>query len=70
MKALILVLALTFSSLHACVTYNPSTHTYIVDNYGLVDINGRKHKTPKPIIDSAASRDRSKEKCKEKKEKK
>lgn len=63
---LIAIAICTVSSLQACVTYNPSTGTYVVDNYGFVDMNAKKHKKFNPTIDSAPSRDRSKKIAKKK----
>ncbi len=67
MKTLILAAIFTFSGLQACVTYNPSTNTYVVDSYGAIDIDAHRSKKPiKPVIDSAQFRNRSKVTCKHK----
>jgi hypothetical protein len=58
---LFLLFTTLFSSLQACVTYNPTSGTYTVDAYGVTELSARKPKKPIPIDndESGASRDRS-----------
>lgn len=68
MKKLALIIAISaITSAQACVNYNPSKGTYTVDAQGCVDKDrkyvGNHH-------ESGASRDRSKESHKEKKDRK
>ena len=61
LSAFIFFLFITFSNLQACVTYNPSSGTYVVDSYGAIELNAKKPKKPRPIDndESGASRDRT-----------
>jgi hypothetical protein len=50
------LLAFSFASVDACVTYSPSTGTYTVDKYGSVQQPGKKDERPanklKPKVES------------------